>query len=292
MVYATVWRYDARGESHRIVQSAHWQAELELRYERRGLRTVLAARRHCGPLVVQKALYPEGDAVCHGIVLHPPGGIVGGDELRLQVAIGADAAALLTTPGAAKWYRSTGATAHQHMRVDLQAGASLEWLPHPSIAFRGARGHIETEVHLEPSATYIGWEFVCLGRSAAGERFEHGSLSTGMHVTCAGEPLWRERARIEGGTRLLESAAGLGGHTVTGTLVAVSTSIAAADVAPCRAIAPRAGRGAVTRLPGLLVARYLGDHSEAGHDYFARIWHVLRPRLIGRTAITPRIWRT
>src|SRR6186997_1982361 len=115
-----------------------WRAELALGYERRGPRTVLATRRHDGPLVVQKALYPEGDAVCHGIIVHPPAGIAGGDELDLQARVGAGAQALLTTPGATKWYRSAGALASSHIRWTVDADAALEWLPQETIVFSGA----------------------------------------------------------------------------------------------------------------------------------------------------------
>jgi len=62
---------------------AGWEAHLELRFEREASRAVLAARRHIGPLRVQEALYPEGPGVCQVIVVHPPGGIVGGAEIGL-----------------------------------------------------------------------------------------------------------------------------------------------------------------------------------------------------------------
>src|SRR5688572_12364887 len=109
--------------------STGWRAALTLGFERRGERTVLASNRSDGPLVVQKALFPEGAGTCHAIVVHPPAGIAGGDELALEVNVGAQAHAVLTTPGAAKWYRSAGATATQHMRIAAHAASKVEWLP-------------------------------------------------------------------------------------------------------------------------------------------------------------------
>src|SRR2546423_14099799 len=116
--------------------AASWKARLSLSFARDGNRSVLAERSHEGPLVVQKPLYPEGDAVCHAIVVHPPGGIAGGDELRLDVSAAAGAHALLTTPGAGKWYRSAGAQAKQLLSFSLQG--TLEWLPRETIVFDGA----------------------------------------------------------------------------------------------------------------------------------------------------------
>ena len=269
-----------------------WQAELALRYERRGTRTVLAERRHCGPMLVQKALYPEGEDVCHGIVLHPPGGIVGGDELTLQVAVDSQANALLTTPGAAKWYRSAGDEARARVRFDVAQSASLEWLPQPTIAFDRVLGRSQWEIAVDADGRYIGWEVLCLGRTASGERLRAGRWLTATQVTRAGMPLWIERASIEGGSRLLDSPLGLDGQPVSGTLVAVARDIKPEVVTACRSIHPVSGRGAVTRLPGLMVARYLGDRAEAAFGYFVRLWEVLRPALLDREAAPPRIWRT
>ena len=119
---------------------AAWQARLALEYTRQGGRTALSGREHSGPLLVQKALYPEGDAVCHSIIVHPPGGIAGGDALKLEVRLREDTAALLTTPGAGKWYRSMGPKASLAQRFDVGRGAVLEWLPQPAIVFDAARG--------------------------------------------------------------------------------------------------------------------------------------------------------
>ena len=269
-----------------------WRAELALRYARRGARTVLAERRHSGPMLVQKALYPEGEDVCHSIVLHPPGGIVGGDALGLHVAVDAQAHALLTTPGAAKWYRSAGEEAQQRVRFEVAPSAALEWLPQPTIAFDRTLGRSQTEIAIDAHGRYIGWEVLCLGRTASGERLRAGRWVTATQITRAGVPLWIERAAIDGGSRLLDSPLGLDAQPISGTLLAVARDIGPELIAACRSIDPVSGRGAVTRLPGLMVARYLGDRAESAFGYFVRLWEVLRPALLDREAVPLRIWRT
>ncbi len=128
-----------------------WKAQLSLGFSFLENRTVLSERKHDGPLVVQKPLYPEGAGTCHAIVVHPPGGIAGGDELSLDVRAGKDAAALLTTPGAAKWYRSAGPRARQDVALDVQG--RVEWLPQEAIVFDGARAETALEADLAAGAT-------------------------------------------------------------------------------------------------------------------------------------------
>jgi urease accessory protein len=151
--------------------SPSWHAELHLGFASHGERTALRENRHCGPLRVQKALYPEGDSVCQAILLHPPSGIAGGDHLAISATIEAGAHAQLTTPGAGKWYRSGGAEASQTINFSLAEGATLEWLPQETIFFDGARARLETRVLLAADSRFIGWDILCLGRAAAGERF-------------------------------------------------------------------------------------------------------------------------
>src|SRR5437762_3645059 len=158
--------------------AASWKARLSLSFARDGNRSVLAERSHEGPLVVQKPLYPEGDEVCHAIVVHPPGGIAGGDELSLQVKT--QGHALLTTPGATKWYRSAGPWAKQKLAFEVDG--TLEWLPRETIVFDGALAQLECEVRLGNAARYIGWEIVCLGRTGSGERFSRGKLTVDTRI--------------------------------------------------------------------------------------------------------------
>ncbi|HEV8096825.1 MAG TPA: urease accessory protein UreD [Burkholderiales bacterium] len=272
------------------VAAAGWRAEIALAYERHGGRTVLAQRRHDGPLVVQKPLYPEGDAVCHTIVVHPPGGIAGGDELDISVSVDRGASVLLTTPGAAKWYRSAGALARQDLSFEVQG--TLEWLPQETILYSGALAALHADIRLARGARYLGWEVLCLGRTGSGERYAAGKSVLATRIWCDGTLVWNERGCIEGSGALLGSPAGLAGRSVCGTLLAAAPGIEDGLLVACREAAPASGDAAVTRLPGLLVARYLGDSSEAAKRYFARLWALLRPSLCGREATEPRIWRT
>jgi urease accessory protein len=271
-----------------------WPARLELGYVvRDGERTVLAHRRHSGPLLVQKPFYPEGARVCHSTLLHPPGGIAGGDRLELNVVAEAGAHAVITTPGAAKWYRSNGNTAEQRSELNLAPDAMLEWLPQPSIVFDGARATQTHRVRLQRNARYIGWDIVCFGRIACGERFDAGEFQARTEIVGEGRRLWSDCARISGGGALLSSPAGLSGHPVTGLFLAGGVEIERDLVDRCRQIVTSApSRCGVTSLPAILAARFVGESAEAAWNYFRVLWEIVRPALIGRVACPPRIWQT
>ena len=269
-----------------------WRANLHLQFERRDARSVLATRRHDGPLVVQKALYPEGDAVCHAIVVHPPAGIAGGDELVIDIRVAKGAHTLLTTPGAGKWYRTPGPWARQSIAIEAQDEAIVEWLPQETIVFDGALADLSMDVNLQGDARYIGWEILCLGRKGSGEGFERGQCRFSAALRRDGRLAWRERGRIGPEGIVAKSSAGLGGRSVAGTMIAAASVIADSLVTACRGESPRSGEGAVTKLPGALIARYLGDSGEAARAYFSALWSHIRPALAGRDAIAPRIWST
>lgn len=274
---------------------APWQACLELGFEARAGRTVLAHRRHHGPLAFQKPLYPEGGHICHGILLHPPAGIAGGDELRFDIRVGAGAHALLSTPGAGKWYRSAGPLGRLEQRIRVAPGGVCEWLPQESIVFNGACGEARTEVDLAGDAVFLGAEVLVFGRTGSGERFERGRLALGTRIRRDGRSLWLERGRVDGGGALLESQVGLAGHPVCATLLLAADAVdrlGPALLDACRAITPAAGESAVTRVPGVLVARYLGPGSEAARRWLVALWQVLRPEVLNEPARIPRIWNT
>jgi len=270
-----------------------WRACLQLGFERRGERTVLARRSHVGPLRLQKALYPEGDRVCHGIVLHPPAGIASGDELAIELDLGPRAHALLTTPGAGKWYRSAaGAEGVLRQSVKLAPGSLCEWLPQESIVFDRAVARLETRVELQGDAVFVGMEMLRFGRSASGERFNGGDFRSSIRISRDGRLLWLERSRVGGGSRLLDSKAGLGGSPVSGTLMVAMPEPDDEVLEAWRTFTPAEGEGGVTRLPGVLLARFRGSSCETGREWFVKLWSAVRPHLAGIPAVVPRIWNT
>jgi urease accessory protein len=269
-----------------------WQGRLDLSFERCESRTLLARRQHVGPLLVQKALYPEGPGTCHVAILHPPGGIAAGDDLGVQASLGGGARALLTTPGATKWYRSEGRQARQQCRFSLAEDSVLEWLPRENILFDGSNLSMTLEVELSADAKYFGWDILSFGRRASGERWRRGSLQMDTRIRRAGRTLWLERADILAGSGFAQSPVGLAGFSVCGTFVVAGYDAESALLARCRQVrSPRgSARVGITPVPGLLIARYLGDSVEESFGWFTHLWTVLRPALSGRSACVPRVW--
>ena len=266
-----------------------WHAELELAYGRFADCTRPVLRRHQGPLRVQKHLYAEGPQVCQHIIVHPPGGIAGGDRLNISAKVGEQAWAQLTSPGAAKWYRASG-PAYQQLTLQVAAGATLEWLPQESIVYCGAQAQLETRIELQGDARLCYWDMVALGRPASGERFDSGEFRSRLDIHRDGQLLWHERQRIAGNDGLLDSPIGLGGQPVFATLL-ITGEIDAELLERCREL-PSAVRGDLTQLPGLLVARCLADQALHARAWLIALWQQLRPALLGREAVPPRIWNT
>jgi urease accessory protein len=270
-----------------------WAACLQLEYALVSGRTALTRRAHSGPLTVQKALYPEGHEVCHTLILHPPGGIAGSDTLEIDLKLQAGAQVLITMPGATKWYRTSAAAATQRLKVAVDAGAVLEWLPPETILFDRASAHMHTSVELAPGGGYLGWEILCLGRTASGETFDAGDIRQTTEISVAGELVWSERCRLDGGSPLLASPAGLAGAPVSAIMLAAGRRVAPELVAQCREVRlDGTARCGITAMPDIFIARYVGPSSEQAKCYFIELWRLLRPYFTGRAAVTPRIWTT
>jgi urease accessory protein len=281
------------------LRSPGWHAQLTLGFapaharDPRGGRTVLATLAHRGPLRVQRAFHPQADGTCHVYVLHPPGGLVGGDVLAIDVDVATGARALVTTPAAGKLYRSEGRWVTQAQTLRVAAGASLEWLPQENIFYSGAWARIATRVVLEPGATFLGWEVTVLGRPAAGETFARGSCLQRFELVREGRPLWLERGRYDGGDDVLDAAWGLRGRTAVGTFVAVAERARLEAALPeLRALLADDPHAAVTILGDVLIARALGAQAQDVRARFASLWACLRPTLLGSPAVAPRVWAT
>jgi urease accessory protein len=271
------------------VYTPSWHAELELGYARFGDTTRPVLRRHKGPLRVQKHLYAEGPEVCQHIIVHPPGGIAGGDRLDIDVSVGASAWAQLTSPGAAKWYRAAG-PAYQQLKVRVAAGATLEWMPQETIVYSAAQAQLHTIIELEGDARLLYWDVVALGRPAAGERFDRGHFQSRLDIRRDGRALWHERQRVSGDDGLLDSPIGLDGQPVFATLLITGT-LDGELLQRCREL-PSKVRGDLTQLPDLIVARCLASEALHARDWLIALWTLLRPAMLGREALAPRIWST
>lgn len=262
-----------------------WHAQLKLHFERRGDRTTVA-RAHRGPLLMQKALYPEGPEACHAIVLHPPGGIAGGDALEIAVRADAEAHALVTTPGAAKWYKANGRRAAQD--IHLEVAGALEWLPQENIVFDAADVASSLRIDLASDACMIGWDITALGRQASGERFANGCFAQTIALHIDGALEWLERTRVSGDDAALASPVALGGDAVFGCLWAYGPVWCDEDLDALRE------RCAPTLLhERLLVVRATAANTEGVRELLEYAWTQLRPRVFaGRSAQRPRIWAT
>jgi urease accessory protein len=269
-----------------------WRAELSLTYAVRGETTILADNRHQGPLRVQRPLYPEG-AVCHTCILHPPGGVVGGDSLHVDVTVQAAANALITTPGATKFYHSAGRPVLQRQLLTVHDG-TLEWLPQEAIAFPGAEAKLVTEVRLTGSARFIGWEVLCLGLPSQDKDFSPGRFDGRLALYRDGRPLFLDQLRVRG-EKDLASVVGLRHRPVSGCFLAAAVSREMAE--ELRGLADYRskqddGLTGLTLLGEVLIGRYLGSSTGAAREFFTELWTRLRPGLLGRPACPPRIWLT
>ena len=278
--------------SHPSTQLA-WKAELNLSFEKTASKTVLAKRSQSGPLTVQRPFYPEDD-VCHLYILHPPGGVVGGDELHINVDLKNQASTLITTPGATKFYRNTGTLAHQIQTLKVADGCALEWFPQENIFFDETHTHLSTCVELEKSARFMGWEINCYGRPASKELFESGKVMTRLEVTRDGVPLMLDRLLIED-SHALKSPASMNGYPCFGTFISTHANQDLLEKARENlaeiANADQQQFG-LTLLDDVLVARCLGQHAEQVSTTLKTVWSALRPDVMNRPICLPRIWAT
>ncbi|HZE18182.1 MAG TPA: urease accessory protein UreD, partial [Mycobacterium sp.] len=216
--------------------------------------------------MVQRPFYPEG-AACHVYVLHPPGGVVGGDRLVLDVDVASGAHAVITTPASAKFYRSAGPLATQQQRLHVAQHGILEWLPQETIFFAGCQVDTSTHVNMAVGARFIGAEVVCLGRPASGERFEAGRCRQRLEIWREEQPLIIERAALEGGHPILTERWGLAGSTVMGALIA--TPVGKAELQAVRStVQTPDSLFSATLLGDVLLCRYLGHRAEQARRVF------------------------
>ena len=270
--------------------SPHWQGRLQLEYAPRPQGTQLIHSQVQAPLKVQRSFYPEGK-VCHTVILHTAGGIVGGDRLALEIALQPQAHALITTAAAAKIYRSNSASAEQITQIQVGEKACLEWLPQETIAFAAANYRQTTRIDLAVGALWLGWEMTRLGRSARGERFDAGEWRSRTEVWQQGKPLWIDPQQVQGGSTMLDSPHGLSGYPVVGSFACIGQPIAAELIEAARQEWSGTGEVGVTSLMQGMLCRYRGHSTLEMRRWFIRVWNTARLHLLDRPACLPRVWQ-
>jgi urease accessory protein len=264
-----------------------WQATLNIKFANRFNKTLLVHRDHKGPLTVQRPFYPEGN-VCHVYLLHPPGGIVGGDELTISINAEFNSHALITTPAAGKFYRSDGLWASQKINIEVAEGAVVEWLPQETIIYEGAHLKSTININLADSARFIAWEILSLGRPASGEGFDYGAVDLNWQIRCEQRPLFLERLRLD--AQVFASRWGLHSFSACGTFFAKSASKDSLTAVQ-NLIGNETYRG-VTLIDDILICRALDLRSDRLRAFFEQVWATVRPEIAGRQISTPRIWLT
>ncbi len=272
-----------------------WLASLQLDYTRESDRSV-ARYLHNGPLRILQSLYPEGDAVCHNVLVHPPSGLVGGDTLDMHVTVGEGAHGLVTTPGATRFYRSEAGLATQQVHARLASGARLEWLPLEAIAYNGCDALNRAVFDLAPGAELITWDITALGLPAADLPFAQGTFR--QHLEIPG--VWLERGTISAtDTRLMDSPLGLDGQRCMATLVFAAGSAIAAERSE-RALACardlleasplRLTAGATSPHQQVIVLRVLSPVTEPAMQLLRQVWAAWRHEMWGLPGAVPRLW--
>jgi urease accessory protein len=278
-----------------------WRARLQLRFEPVDGTTRLTQRRHEGPLLVQRTFHPEaprggqrtGGAAgpCHAYLIHPPGGVVGGDQLHLTLAVAPEAHALLTTPAAGKFYRR-GTSGIARLIQSLAVEGCLEWLPQENIFYPDCAAELRTRVQLAGEGRFIGWEVGCLGLPAIARDLSEGRLSLGFELYRDGRPLLLERQHFSGECQ--RAPWGLRGYAAFGSCLAYPLHPGALELLRARA-APLVDADltlACTLVDGVLCCRSFARRTDRLRAAFTALWGTLRPLLFGREAMPPRIWAT
>ena len=278
-----------------------WDASLRLEFTKsdQSSKTILSRRDHVGPLLIQKSLYPEGDEVCHAVILHPPAGIAGGDHLKIDIKTYANAKAVITTPGATKWYKSNGHLSSQETRLSIAAGSHLDFLPQENIYFNSSNAYNFIHIQLEEDSTMIGWDIAQLGRTASGEIWSDAHLRNELQLSMNHRQYWIESSVLDSDDVSISSMAKLGSYSVMGTmwfcgyrvseelLESVRDSLLWSDT-----LRVGATRINLPQKNGLMIIRAVSSEVEYLKDCFINLWLRHRLEVSGIVPLPLRLWKT
>lgn len=257
------------------------------------------------PLKLMRAERGENGR-CELPLLHTAGGLVGGDQLSINLGLRPSSRCLLTSVAAQKVYGSVGrsqlhpqgAWARQQVSAELDAGADLEWLPQELVLYADALFEQNLGVTLPKNGSFLSAEIVRLGRTAANETLGRGCWRSGIQIqrqTSEGRR-WELVDRLEISGEALKSIHGLNQQPVFGTLVWAAPFPLQTDLVNTLLEAVRQDRNELEGtmhcgvLPQGLIARYSGDSSRDARFWFSRIWARTRQARDLAPPQIPRVW--
>lgn len=270
--------------------SKSWHGKLNLVYQYSQNKTTLIQSKNQAPLKIQRPFYPEGESICHSVILHTAGGIVGGDKLSSNIHLQPNAKALITTAAANKIYRSNGLQAKQNIQIKIDQNACLEWLPQETIVFNGANFRQDIRIELATEANFIAWEITRFGRTARKEKFIDGKWRSHFEVWQNNKPLWIDRQYLPGSEETFHSPHALAGKPIIGTIIYLGKPASVEIVQKARTLFIHPSSCGVTRLENGLLCRYRGDSTTEVRNWFINVWQLLRMSFLNRSSCLPRVW--
>ncbi|WRH65751.1 MAG: urease accessory protein UreD [Planktothrix sp. GU0601_MAG3] len=273
---------------------SQWQGILDLDYQKINNSTQLVKAYSQAPLKIQRSFYPEGKDICHNIILHTAGGMVGGDRLSQTINLQPETQVLLTTPAASKIYRSSGETAQNNIKIEVQEQSYLEFVPREMIIFNGAIFSQNLRINLAESACYLGWEITRFGRTARGEIFNQGQWKSCTEIWQNGCPVWIDRQGFIANEEILNSPHGLAGKPVIASLIWVGQPVSEDMIKSIRQLwlqRETSSQAGVTKLISGLLCRYRGNSTQEVIEWFTDVWQLLRHNYTGKSIVKPRVWQ-
>ncbi len=281
-------------DQQQVIHKAQpWHGKVGLIYGQRQGKTEMQRCFTQAPFRIQRPFYPEGDRICHTVLLHTAGGIVGGDRLSLDLELQPESHVFLTTAAANKIYRTNGETARQDGVINQAPGSILEYFPQEMIVFDGAEYHQSLRINLAPRAVWCGWEILRFGRTARGEKFISGNWRGLTEIWQGDELLWGDRQWLPGNPEVFAAWNGLNNQPVVGSLALVGLEINEAQITELRQTMAvlQKGLGGITQLPQGVLCRYRGHSSTEVKRWFLSLWQNWRSLYAPQPPILSRIWQ-
>jgi urease accessory protein len=274
---------------------------LRLGFERRGERTVLADLDTRTPCLAQRALHCDEALpdMAWLFTITTTGTVLQGDRLSLEIALGPEARAHVTTQSATKIHSMDANYAAQRAVFTLAPGSYLEYLPDPLIPHREARYASDTCIVVDPAASVLCSEIVQPGRKHHHPDEAFGATLLSLATAAErpdGTPLFEERLHVEPARYAVRQTGVMDGYDVFANVILCTPAPIAerimarvdADVDRDRGLAYGA-----CRLPNDagIVYKVLGGATEPVRAQVREFWRVAREEITGAAIPPPYLWR-